>query len=29
MELGIVRKINELGRLVLPKEMRDSLGMGN
>lgn len=28
MELGIVRKIDELGRLVLPKEMRDVLGWG-
>lgn len=28
MELGIVRKIDELGRLVLPKEMRDALGWG-
>lgn len=28
MELGIVRKIDELGRLVLPKEIRDALGWG-
>lgn len=24
---GIVRKINDLGRIVLPKELRDTLGI--
>lgn len=26
MKLGIVRRVDELGRLVLTKEMRDALG---
>ncbi|MCU4991129.1 AbrB/MazE/SpoVT family DNA-binding domain-containing protein [Bacillus cereus] len=25
---GIVRKIDELGRVVIPKELRDTLGIG-
>ena len=26
-EIGVVRKIDELGRVVIPKEMRRSLGI--
>ena len=29
MSMGIVRKIDELGRVVLPKEMRDELRIKN
>lgn len=25
---GIVRKVDELGRVVIPKELRDTLGIG-
>ena len=28
-DTGIVRKIDEMGRLVIPKEMRDKLGIKN
>lgn len=28
MKFGIVRRVDELGRLVLPKEMRDALEWG-
>lgn len=28
-ELGIIRKIDELGRIVIPKEMRNSLNINN
>ncbi|MDE7552289.1 AbrB/MazE/SpoVT family DNA-binding domain-containing protein [Bacillus tropicus] len=26
--IGIVRKVDELGRVVIPKELRDTLGIG-
>ena len=27
-KIGIIKKIDELGRLVVPKEFRDRLGLG-